>query len=313
MKVDVSIVIVCMNNLRNLYPCLDSIKQYTKCSYEVLVVAYLFTKENLTQLKKDYLWITVIESNVIRGFSENNNLALKRACGEYCFILNDDTFLKSEVVDDLVNSMKLLPSNAVIMSPNILYPNGLPQICGRRRYTWLSWILSLMKVDRLFLCKSEYEDQIGIFETYNISGAAFLIKTDIFRELGWFDEIYFFCPEDIALSDMINKKGMRCYVNSDIKLYHIASGTASKVQMATMPAHTMGALIFYSNNNIFLRYFLALLIFVIRGFFFAFHGMSFLFKRNERAKILCKGNYNVCKTIFSRKTPKELFVRFYKR
>lgn len=43
----VAIVIVCMNNLKNLFPCLDSIKQQTKISYEVWVVAYLFSKENL--------------------------------------------------------------------------------------------------------------------------------------------------------------------------------------------------------------------------------------------------------------------------
>ena len=31
-NIDVSIVIVCMNNLKNLFPCLDSIKEYTKIS-----------------------------------------------------------------------------------------------------------------------------------------------------------------------------------------------------------------------------------------------------------------------------------------
>ena len=63
----VSIVIVCMNNLKNLYPCLDSIRKYTHVSYETLVVAYLFSKENLERLKRDYSWIRIIESNEIRG------------------------------------------------------------------------------------------------------------------------------------------------------------------------------------------------------------------------------------------------------
>lgn len=67
-KVDVSIVIVCMNNLKLLYPCLDSIKKYTTLNYETLVVAYMFSRENLEKLKKDYSWINVIESNEYRGF-----------------------------------------------------------------------------------------------------------------------------------------------------------------------------------------------------------------------------------------------------
>lgn len=48
-----AIVIVCMNNLKNLFPCLDSIKQQTTISYEVWVVAYLFSKENLTLLREN--------------------------------------------------------------------------------------------------------------------------------------------------------------------------------------------------------------------------------------------------------------------
>ena len=50
-KLQVSIVIVCMNNLKNLYPCLNSIRKYTTVSYETLVVAYMFSKENLEKVK----------------------------------------------------------------------------------------------------------------------------------------------------------------------------------------------------------------------------------------------------------------------
>lgn len=56
-------------------------------SYETLVVAYLFSKENLEKVKHDFPWVTFIESNEIRGFSENNNLALRQAKGKFCFVL----------------------------------------------------------------------------------------------------------------------------------------------------------------------------------------------------------------------------------
>ena len=97
--IDVSIVIVCMNNLKNLYPCLESIKKYTMVSYECFVVAYLFTKENLEKVKTDFPWVEFVESNEIRGFSENNNLALRQAKGKYCFVVNDDTEMKMPVID----------------------------------------------------------------------------------------------------------------------------------------------------------------------------------------------------------------------
>ena len=51
----VSIVIVCMNHMENLDRCLPSIAKYTtKVDYEIYVVAYLFSKENLQLLKEKY-------------------------------------------------------------------------------------------------------------------------------------------------------------------------------------------------------------------------------------------------------------------
>lgn len=46
--------------------------------------------------------VEFIESNEVRGFSENNNLALRQAMGKYCFVMNDDTEMNMPVVDKLV-------------------------------------------------------------------------------------------------------------------------------------------------------------------------------------------------------------------
>ena len=84
---EVSVIIVCMNRPDLLYPCLEGIRAHTTVSYEVLVVAYLFSAENLARLRADWPEVQVVESRELRGFSENNNLALRQAAGKYCFIL----------------------------------------------------------------------------------------------------------------------------------------------------------------------------------------------------------------------------------
>ena len=94
---EVSVIIVSMNNYEVLSRCLDSIRTHTSTSYEVFVVAYLFSPENLQHLRQNYPWAQIIESNEIRGFSANNNLALRKATGKYCFVLNDDTKIESDV------------------------------------------------------------------------------------------------------------------------------------------------------------------------------------------------------------------------
>lgn len=76
-------------------------------------------------------------------------------------------------------------------------------------------------------------------------GAAFLIKTDLFKSVGWFDEYYFFCPEDIALSTTLNRLGYNCYVDGDITIYHIQGASSlSLMQTATEPAHVKGSVVF---------------------------------------------------------------------
>ena len=101
----VSIVVVSMDRLDNLYPCLKGLQAHTSVSCETFVVAYRFSPQHLAQAIADFPWVRWIESNEIRGFSENNNLALRQASGRYCFVLNDDTEIHEDVVGALVKGL----------------------------------------------------------------------------------------------------------------------------------------------------------------------------------------------------------------
>ena len=103
---EVSIVIVCMNRPDYLYPCLESIRAHTSVSYEVWVVAYRFSPENMAALRADWPSVRIVENNALSGFSENNNLALRQVQGRYCFIVNDDTLKNPGFIgiDDIVNT-----------------------------------------------------------------------------------------------------------------------------------------------------------------------------------------------------------------
>lgn len=320
-EIKVSIVIVCMNNLKNLYPCLDSIKKNTTVSYETLVVAYLFSEDNLQQLKNDYPWIIIIESNEIRGFSENNNLALRRAKGEYCFVQNDDTAITIDVIGGLIHTIEQLPEKVAVVSPNILNPDGTIQYCGRRYFGSKEFVLSciggglLRYVENSF--SNKYVNQQGVFESYNIVGAAFLIKTKIFKQVNWFDEYYFFTPEDIALSTTLNQMGYKCYVNTDIPIIHYGGMTGkslSFLQTAVRPAQKKGEIHFFSGGNSFYYVLLSAIVFVPTILQFFYHRFKSLQKNRPNADyILSIGDIHTLKTIFSSKTPKEIFTYYYKK
>lgn len=313
---EVSIVIVCMNNLKNLYPCLDSIKKYTTISYECFVVAYLFSKENLEKVKKDFPWVKFIESNEIRGFSENNNLALRQTKGKYCFVMNDDTEMKMPVVDRLVESFSQCPENTAIVSPNILNYKGEVSVCGRNPLDWKISFISEW-YDGCRYKPSRYINQKGLFQTYNILGAAFLIKTDLFSKIGWFDERYFFCPEDIAVSTTLNKMGYLCYVDTDVEIYHyegMSGKSSSKMLTATKPAAMLGSLLFYSDNSLFKRILLETNLLISLPCHIVYHSLMTLINRNAEAnKMLAIGELNCFKALFMFYSPKEAFIYFYKK
>ena len=314
--IDVSIVIVCMNNLKNLYPCLDSIKKYTKVSYEVLVNAYLFSKENLQKVRDDFPWVTFIESNEIRGFSENNNLALKHARGKYCFVLNDDTEFNMPCIDMLMETFSKVPDNVAIVSPRTIYPDGRVQTCGRPYKDW-----KIVIKEGLHLYNEKYDTKYthkdGIFQSYNIIGAAFMIKTDIFKSVGWFDERYFFAPEDFALSTLLNKKGYACYVNADVDVIHYEGMTGktnalSLTQTATRPAGNKGKLIFYSDDKKWLYIVFGVWMLIQSFAQFLVHGIKGISQRNPNIySILAIGDWRTCMTLFSNKTPKEIFTKYF--
>lgn len=310
----VSIVIVCMNNLGNLYPCLDSIKKHTKVSYETFVVAYLFTNENKTKLKADYPWVTVVESDDIRGFSENNNLALRLAKGEYCFVVNDDTIMNESVIDKLVADFESVPSETAIISPRLVGVDGQTQVCGRPVFNSKRYVLGMLHLWNEKK-RDKYTDGDGIFQSYNIIGAAFMIKTDVFRNAGWFDEYYFFCPEDIALSTKLNETGYKCYVDADIRIVHLegmSGKSLSMVQTATKPAGDLGTLHFLTKGNKILYCILAVISFFMCLIRFTAHRVIGLTKKQPNySYILSIGDWNTLVNIFSTKTPKEIFTRYF--
>jgi len=298
-----------MNNLKNLYPCLDSIRKHTTISYEILVVAYLFSEENLLKLRADYPCIMIIESNEIMGFSENNNLALRKAKGDYCFVLNDDTFFNTPVIDELICSIENLPENVAFISPNIKYPDNTDQYCGRNKITWFNYFLDNFKLWNEKK-SSKYINQTGIFKSYNIVGACFLVKTNVLKKLSYFDESYFFCPEDIALSTKANDIGYECYVNSNVILYHIGGGSGwSPIITATRPSGIKGNYLFLTKDNLLAKIVLGSSIFMTR----LIYGLFWMLKSttNPKVKLQAKACFNVCKTIFSKLTPKEIFIKYY--
>lgn len=301
----VSVVTVCMNQPRRLAACLDSLYEHNRrVPFEVWVVAYRFSDENLRWLRGKYPGVNIVESNGTRGFSENNNLALRRARGRYCFCINDDTRMEMPVLDLLAESFDKQP-DAAIFAPKILYPGGGVQYWGLPELTPLLWLLCDFRILKFGRLRSRWTNRPGIFRTKGIYGAAFMVRTDVFRELDFLDERYFFTPEDTALAALANRRGHACYVNAGAEIIHDDHATFSVHFLPVMAAIQRGYAIYFGGGG------------RIRGFFvnlmMAFRDIVrwlwWSCRRGETAREHRRVWRTLLGTAFSRATPKELFLR----
>lgn len=290
-----------MNRPDILYPCLDSIREQNEVSLECWVVAYRFSSENLQDLQEKYPWVKVVESTELRGFSENNNLALKQVTGKYCFVVNDDTVQRMPVIDRLVLDLENLPEDAAVVSPRIVFADGSLQTCGRGPWSrWRYFKHYLHRVDETR--PSRWNKLAGLFQTFTLNGACFLIKTDAFRRAGWLDERFFFTPEDIALGHRLNAMGYTVWADADVPITHLAGGSVSAWEQAIKPTRVRGNMIFYGEP------------FLLKCFIWCFElcrVIKYLFlPRTPEHTVMRKTAWNVMRSVFSRKTPKEIFQQF---
>ena len=305
----ISIVIVSYNNISNLKTCITSIYKYHKnLDFEIIVVAYLFSTENLTKLKTLFPNIKIVESNEIRGFSENNNLGLKYAVGEYILILNDDTCFTDNSIELLKNTFSS-KKDAVIVSPILFFPDGRIQFKGRNKFTLITLVCYEFQLKKISDYFSQYSRKKGIYPTYNVSGACFLIKTDIFKAMGYFNEEYFFTPEDVELSTRINKEtNFKCYLNAEATVIHNCYTTAGSIVEAIIPTIYQGIFIFFRRNYGVWHEWCARLICCSISILKV---INLKLSRKTISSNRLKGYINAIKFSFQKRKPKDIFIGIF--
>ena len=308
----VSVVIVCMDRPDLLNPCLESIRAHNRTELEVWVVAYRFSEGNLERLKADWPAVHIVESRELRGFSENNNLALRQVTGDYCFIVNDDTRMRMPVIDRLLADFGRLPADAAVVSPKIVFPDGRVQTNGRAPWTAWRYVKHYLHlVDETV--PTPWSMKEGLFRTWTVNGACFLVRTDVFRQAGWFDETYTFTPEDIAIGHKINEMGYTVWSDADVEITHLAGGTVSRMEAAIKPTRVRGALQFYSGGSLLKYALLGAFVWSVE----AFRRLKYLFADRSdpqsHAAIMYTTSGNVMRSVFTRRTAKEIFTELYQQ
>ncbi len=213
--VKISIIIVSYNTKELLKACLESIESSRRPddSFEVIVVDNASSDGSAEYVKRKKNIHTILNKTNV-GFSRANNQGIKRAAGEYVLLLNSDTELRLNTIQELLKYMDTYARVGAVTCRVDLPDGKIDPACHRGFPTPWASLSYFLGFEKLFP-KSEifsqyhlgYKDMNSIHEIDSPVGAFFLSRRKILEDLKGLDEEYFMYGEDIDLSYRIKEAG----------------------------------------------------------------------------------------------------------
>lgn len=211
----VSIILVNYNSQRHIDTCLQALRAQSYDNYEVIIVDNASVDGSPAYIESKFPEVNLIRADENLGFAGGNNLGAMHASGEYLAFLNLDTRVDKDWLQPLVKTMENDPNRVGMVTSKILLLENPDRIntCGNEvHYTGFGylngWQLPAESIN-------ETTDVAAI------SGAAFLISTELFLELGGFDEDFFPAyAEDTDLSWRVRLAGYCCLTVPESIVYH---------------------------------------------------------------------------------------------
>lgn len=214
-----TVVIVNYNVKYYLEQCLNSLfRAINNLSAEVLVVDNASADGSEAYITERFARVSYIYNNENLGFARANNLAIRQAKGEYILLLNPDTVVPENSLEEAISFMDTHPS-AGASGVKMLRGDGcfLPE--SKRGYPTLAATFGkLSGLGKLFprseglggyYCSALDEGSIHRVEV--LAGAFMLIRHAALLKCGLLDEDFFMYGEDIDLSCRIEAAGYKNY------------------------------------------------------------------------------------------------------
>jgi GT2 family glycosyltransferase len=207
-----SIVILCWNDRKVIEDCLQSIYSNTRSTdFEVIVSDNGSIDGSVHFIKETYPQVRVIENGRNLRFAKANNVGIRASRGEYVLILNPDTVIHDETLDRMLAVADQHPE-AGAFGCRVLNADGSYQLSARPFASFKGeWIAALYmrwlgRVHAWFTSDS-YLGWTGKTQRQVdwVSGCFILVRTDVLKSIGGFDEQFFYYFEDMDLCRRIRQ------------------------------------------------------------------------------------------------------------
>jgi GT2 family glycosyltransferase len=240
--VDLSILIVTWNSERWIERCLRSIEEACDgVEYEVVIYDNASTDATIERVRQAPSPVAVIRANANDGFAAGTNRALAQSRGRFVFFLNPDCELAPKALTLLVNFLDQNPQ-AAAAAPLLEDESGDSQreFQLRRLPTMRSFAAEVLLFDKLFprnATTAHYRyrdaDLTHPIRVEQPAAAAFLIRREVFDEIGPLDER--FAPawfEDVDYCRRLAAAGKEIFAVPAARARHFGGASLEHVGLA---------------------------------------------------------------------------------
>ena len=163
------------------------------------------------------------------GFAAGNNLGIAAESAEYYLLLNSDTLLRENALNEMLSAISS-DESVGLLSPRLEWPDGTPQESCFRFHHPISQLLSsantgvLLKLFRNFEVAHRISD-----ESRNCSWTSFaciLIRKTVLEQLDNLDEKFFMYFEDVEFCWRAGSKGWKIRNHPAAKVVHLRGGSS---------------------------------------------------------------------------------------
>lgn len=195
--------------------CLESVRKSTYNKIKIIVVDNN-SGDGLEDVLKGQNDIVFIQSGDNLGYTGGNNLGIKRAIEMgvgLVFVLNPDTEIEEKAIENLVIGIN--ENNAGVVGPKIYFSGGKTIWYAGGKLDLANVIGGHRGVDEEDSGKYE-----KVEETDFVTGAAMMVRSEVFQKIGNFDERYFLYYEDADFSYRARKAGFKVMYIPSALVYH---------------------------------------------------------------------------------------------
>ena len=240
--------IVNYNTKEDLEQCLNSIfENPPSFSYCIWVV-----DNNSTDGSQDFLknlnndTVMILLNNYNKGLGRACNQIAKKTNAPFLLFLNPDVQITKGSIENLISLIEEHPEVAIVTG-KLLNPDGTLQYSCRRFPTILRALFGRASLFMSIFPNNPISRDFMLYDLdYNkvqfpdwVRGAVMLIRNDLFKEIGGFDERFFLYLEDTDLCLRFRKVGYEIAYNPSAIFYHKLGSSTKKREFQSKLIHNI--------------------------------------------------------------------------